>query len=59
MSSNECSGTFTFDMNARIRSGVDALLAPGQFVCAQYYYRDPNDAFTTGLTNAVSFTICP
>ena len=58
-SSDDCSGTFTFDMNARIRSGVDALLAPGQFVCAQYYYRDPGDAFTTGLTNAVSFTICP
>ncbi|MBM3987145.1 MAG: hypothetical protein FJ294_04195 [Planctomycetes bacterium] len=56
---NECSGTFTFDMNARIRSGIDALLVPGQFVAAQYYYRDPNDAFTTGLTNAVSFTICP
>jgi hypothetical protein len=59
VSTDQCSGTFTFDMNARIRSGIDALLVPGQFICAQYYYRDPDDVFTTGLTNAVSFTICP
>ena len=58
-SSNECSGTYTFDMNARIRSGIDPQLTTGQFVAAQYYYRDPGDSFTTGLTNAVSFIICP
>ncbi len=58
-SGNSCTGTMTFDMNAHIQSGVDSLLIPGQFACAQYYYRDPADSFTTGLTNAVSFTICP
>lgn len=58
-SGNDCSGTMTFDMNAFIQSGADALMIPGQFACAQYYYRDPADPFTTGLTNAVSFTICP
>ncbi|MCY3002702.1 MAG: hypothetical protein NTV21_12945 [Planctomycetota bacterium] len=58
-SGNSCTGTMTFDMNALIQSGGDSLLIPGQFACAQYYYRDPADPFTTGLTNAVSFTICP
>jgi hypothetical protein len=56
---DDCTGTMIYDMNARIRSGADAQLTAGQFVACQYYYRDPNDAFTTGLTNAVSFTICP
>jgi hypothetical protein len=49
----------TFDFNARIQSGIDPLLVAGQFCAAQYYFRDPGDPFTTGLTDGVSFTICP
>jgi hypothetical protein len=56
---NDCTGTMTYDFNARIQSGIDPQLQAGQFCAAQYYYRDPSDPFTTGLTNAVSFTICP
>ena len=58
-SADECSGTFTYDMNARIRSGLDPMLVPGQFVAVQYFYRDPAASFTTGLSNAACFTICP
>ncbi len=56
---NDCSGTFSFDFNARIQSGVDPALAPGNAVFAQYLYRDPPDAFGTGLTDALTFTVCP
>ncbi|MCC7013944.1 MAG: hypothetical protein IT454_15415 [Planctomycetes bacterium] len=56
---NDCSGTLTYDFNARIQSGDDTLLVAGQACAAQYYFRDPGDVFNTGLTNAVSFTICP
>jgi hypothetical protein len=58
-SSNDCSGTYSYDMNARIRSGIDPVLVPGQFVATQYFYRDPDASFYSGLTNAVCFTICP
>ncbi len=54
-----CSGTFAFDMNARIQSGVDPALVPGAAVFTQYYYRDPPSSFGSGLTDAVAFTICP
>jgi len=55
----DCSGTLSFDMNARIQSGVDAALVPGTAVFAQYVYRDPPASFGAGLTDAVAFTICP
>ena len=58
---NTCSGTYTFDMNGRIASNVDPLLVPGATVYAQYWHRDPPhpDGTGVGLTDAVSFTICP
>ncbi len=55
----DCSGTFVFDMNARIRSGVDPALSAGATVAAQFYYRDPQDGWGTGLTDAVLFQIAP
>jgi hypothetical protein len=55
----DCTGVLTFDMNAWIRSGVDSALTAGAFVAAQYYFRDPQDPFTVGLSDAVQFTICP
>ena len=54
---NDCSGTYSFDFNARVRSGVDPALVPGRQVWAQYYSRDPGDPFFVGLTDAVTFTI--
>jgi len=58
-SGNDCTGAPTFDMNARIQGGTDPNLVAGATVFAQYYYRDPSDAFTVGLTDAVSFVVCP
>jgi hypothetical protein len=54
-----CTGTYSFDFNAFIASGVDPLLQNfGQAVFAQWWSRDPQDPFLTGLTNALQFTIC-
>jgi hypothetical protein len=54
-----CTGTYSFDFNAYIASGVDPLIGTvGQAVFAQWWTRDPQDPFTTGLTNAVQFGIC-
>ncbi len=54
----DCTGVFSFDFNAYIASGADALLVVGQQVNAQFWSRDPQDVFTTNLTNAVQFAIC-
>jgi hypothetical protein len=58
---DDCSGILSFDFNARIRSGVDPALFAGNTVYAQWWYRDGADpqGFGTGLSNAVSFRICP
>ncbi|MBI5434630.1 MAG: hypothetical protein HZA52_17495 [Planctomycetes bacterium] len=56
---NDCSGLYSYDFNALIRGGTDANLVPGAVVCAQYWSRDPDDAFTTSTSNAVAFDICP
>ena len=55
---SDCTGTYTYDFNAKIQSGSDANLAAGHKVRAQYWSRDPSDPFTTSLTNAVVFYIC-
>ncbi|MBL8802367.1 MAG: VCBS repeat-containing protein [Planctomycetes bacterium] len=59
LSPDDCSGLYSFDFNHHIRSGIDPLLGPGVAVYAQYWSRDPASPSTTGLTNAVSFVICP
>ena len=56
---NDCSGSYSFDFNARIASGIDPTLVVGREVFAQYYSRDPGASFAVGLTNALAFTICP
>ena len=56
---NDCSGVFSLDFNARIQSGVDPLLVAGEEVFAQYWSRDPADASTTNLTDALAFFIAP
>lgn len=55
----DCSGAFSLDFNERIRSGVDPTLVSGAVVHVQYWYRDPASASTTGLTDALAFTILP
>ena len=58
---HDCSGTFHYDFNARIQSGIDPNLTVGRTVSAQYYSRDQQDptGYGSSLTNAVRFTICP
>jgi glucose/arabinose dehydrogenase len=57
---NDCSGTFSFDMTAFMASGVDpALQVIGQQVNAEYWSRDPLDPYTTNVTDAVQFVVCP
>lgn len=53
----DCSGSLSFDMNAHIQSGVDPNLIPGVDVHAQYWFRDPQAASTTGLTDGATFTV--
>jgi photosystem II stability/assembly factor-like uncharacterized protein len=56
---NDCSGVYSYDFNARIQSGIDPVLVAGADVYAQYWSRDPQATFTTGLSDAVCFTIQP
>lgn len=55
----DCSGSFSLDFNARIQSGVDASLVVGAQVFAQYWYRDPQAASSSGLSDGIFFTITP
>ncbi len=56
---NTCAGQYSFDMNAWIQSGADANLVAGATAYAQYWMRDPGSPSTTGLSNALSFTVNP
>lgn len=55
--SGPCGGTYSFDFNALVRSGSDPALASGASVHCQYWYRDPQDPFNTGLSDALQFTL--
>ena len=54
---SDCSGTYAYDMNARIQSGIDPGLTVGTSVYGQYWSRDPSDPHTTNLTDALEFLI--
>lgn len=58
---SDCSGTYSYDFEARIQSGKDPALVAGAKVYAQYWARDPADptGFGTSLSNALAFEICP
>ena len=53
------SGSLVTDFNVRIASGIDPNLVAGAFVGIQSWFRDPASPSTTGLSNALNFTICP
>jgi hypothetical protein len=56
-----CGGTYNFDMQAYIQSGVHPGLVAGALVYCQWWSRDPLDpaGFGTGLSNALRFGIAP
>lgn len=56
---NDCTGTLSLDFNARIQSGVDPMLDPGQEVFCQYWSRDPASASTTSLSDGLRFLVNP
>jgi hypothetical protein len=53
----DCSGSYSIDFNAVVRSGAFPDLVAGVLVNSQYWSRDPASPSTTGLTNAVEFGI--
>lgn len=55
----DCSGTFSFDFNTEIQAGTNPGLTTCVSVFAQYWYRDPQDAFGfgSGLSDALEFEI--
>ncbi|MCY3000748.1 MAG: hypothetical protein NTV21_02920 [Planctomycetota bacterium] len=55
----DCSGQYSYDFNALIRSGVDSRLFQGVSACAQYWMRDPASIPTVGLSNGLGFVINP
>jgi len=56
---SDCTGTFSFDFNARIQSGVDPTLVAGAEIYCQYWSRDGQSASSTSLSNALRFLIQP
>jgi len=59
LGARDCSGSFSFDFNALIRSGADPRLVPGATIYCQYYYFDTLSPGRVGLSDALCFTICP
>ena len=55
----DCTGTYSYDFNARIQSGVDPTLVAGAEVFAQYWARDPASPSSTSLSNALRLLINP
>ena len=55
-SGNDCTGTYSFTFSTAVMSlyGMD----PGESFYAQWWMRDPASPSTTGLSNAVKFTVC-
>ena len=54
---NDCSGayTFTFSTGYMASKGIGV----GDTIYAQFWSRDPFASYTTGLTDAVEFSVCP
>ncbi|MBI5433944.1 MAG: choice-of-anchor B family protein [Planctomycetes bacterium] len=60
-SGTDCTGAYSYDLNAWIQGGLDPSLVAGAQVCCQYWARDPQDpsGFATSLSNALKVTIEP
>ncbi|MCC7011758.1 MAG: S8 family serine peptidase [Planctomycetes bacterium] len=55
-SGNDCSGAYSFGFTTAYMNSVG--IDPGDTLYAQWWMRDPASASTTGLSNAVQFTVC-
>lgn len=54
-----CGGQYAFDFNAWAAGASDPALVAGAVVYGQYWFRDPPDAQSAGLTGGVTFTLAP
>ena len=52
----DCSGTYTFDMSAELIA--NPFVQAGSTIHGQWWFRDPPDAFGTGLSGGITFDIC-
>ncbi|HJP02365.1 MAG TPA: hypothetical protein QF764_11410 [Planctomycetota bacterium] len=50
-----CGGVFSLDMNA---AGICSSIGVGSQGFVQAWFRDPQDPYGVGLSNALSFTVC-
>jgi serine protease AprX len=55
-SGNDCSGTYSFAFDTAYMNANS--IDPGDTIFAQFWMRDPAVASTTGLSNAIRFTVC-
>ncbi|MBM3990025.1 MAG: hypothetical protein FJ298_03350 [Planctomycetes bacterium] len=53
---NSCTGAYSFNFSTAVMNQY--LMAPGETFFAQWWMRDPGSTTTTGLSNAVRFTVC-
>jgi len=53
---NSCTGSYSFVFSTAYMNSVG--LSPGDTVYAQWWMRDPASPSTTGLSNALRFTVC-
>ena len=58
-SGSDCSGSFAFDFNAYVQGGGAGGLGAGDWVWAQYWFRDPLGSQGVGLSNGLRFRIQP
>lgn len=56
---SDCSGVLNYDFLPLIQTGSNPALGEGADVYAQFWFRDPNDPFGTGLSDALRFTVGP
>lgn len=55
----DCTGSITFDVNARIQGGLDPTLVVGSEVFCQCWARDPASPSQTSLSNGVRLVVNP
>ncbi|MCY3004028.1 MAG: hypothetical protein NTV21_19705 [Planctomycetota bacterium] len=53
---NSCTGSYGFTFTTAYMNSLG--IVPGDTIYAQWWTRDPAAPFTTGLSNAVQFTVC-
>ena len=58
-SGTDCTGSITFDVNARIQSGLDPTLVVGAEMFCQCWARDPASPSQTSLSNGVRLVVNP